>query len=81
MLAMHDAGLISIVSRGPVFVDAHFPSSTIEYGGELRVVLRLEEYLFSTGKTYFEPNKNFTAEEFEDEQKLFEAITVWLNDD
>ena len=81
MLAMHDAGLVSIVSCGPVFVDSNFHSTIIECGGDLKVMLRLEDYLFSSGRIQFEPDKSFDSEEFQDVQKLFEAITVWLNDD
>ncbi|MDR3615524.1 MAG: S41 family peptidase [Candidatus Obscuribacterales bacterium] len=80
MLAMHDAELISIVSRGAIFVDSHFPSTTIECGGDLKVMLRLEDYSFSSGKTQFEPDKIFGSTKLQDDQKLFEAIAAWLND-
>jgi C-terminal processing protease CtpA/Prc len=80
LLAMQDAGLATIVSLGPSFVDSHFRASTINGGGDLRVSLRLESYYFASGKEHFNPDKVFDVGTFEHDEKLFEAISIWLEE-
>ncbi len=80
ILAMHDAGLATIVSLGPTFVDGHFRASTINGGGSLRVSLRLESYCFASGKEDFKPDKVFDVGTYEHEDLLYEAISTWLVD-